>query len=196
MTKEPFAPQGMSPSDLATTPSRLVRRGVFAVVAAAALVCASAGVASAAPTTPSGSTDAHVAVTTSVSLTGLTGQFTLTGIPGATVSGDSAVTMNVETNNLAGYDVTVESLTPTLVAGAPSNADSIPIGALGVRQHDASAPLAAYQALSDTATRTVHHQTTRSAEGGDTIYNDYQVVIPFVNEDTYTATLDYIATAN
>ena len=192
MRNEPFAPQDTS--DSTTIPAHPLRRGLFTVVAAAGLVGGSAGVAAAAPgDTDSGPTNAHVEVLSSIALTGLTQDFTLQGLPGATVAGLNAVTMNVETNNAGGYNVTVQSQTPTLAADTATNPDSIPIEALGVREHDAS-DTAAYESLSDTAARTVHSQDTRSAQGGDTIDNDYQVSVPFVNEDTYTATLDYIAT--
>jgi hypothetical protein len=39
-----------------------------------------------------------------------------------------------------------------------------------------------------------HSQSTRSANGGDDLSNDYQLRVPVVNEDTYSATLDYVAT--
>ena len=145
------------------------------------------GSASAASDT--GSTDAHVQVNSSIVLSGLTDEFTLTGIPGATVPGLGVVDFNVETNNFAGYNVTVQSRTSTMVGDLPLNADSIPIGALSVREND-TIP---YTAVSSASPVTVHTQATRSAEGGDDLSNDYSVAIPFVNQDTYTATLDYIA---
>ena len=163
--------------------------GVASTVAG--LVMAGTVSASAAPGNHSDDTTiANVQVTTAIVLSGLTPQFTLVGIPGATVLGNGEVTMNVETNNLAGYAVTVQATTPTLVATAAGNGDSIPIGALSVRETNVSG----FTAMSDIVPATVHSQSVRSAQGGDDISNDYQVVIPFVNEDTYTATLDYIAT--
>lgn len=150
-----------------------------------------AGPASAQPgETDEGSTTANVEVETAIALTGLTASFTLTGVPGATVTGLSAVTFTVETNNLAGYVVTVQSTTATLAPGVVTNLDSIPIGALSVRETGETI----FSPLSSTSTVPVHSQAVRSAEGGDALSNDYQVVIPFVNEDTYTATIDYIAT--
>ncbi|TDW24388.1 hypothetical protein [Kribbella kalugense] len=179
------------PGGFQTGPARACRRGLLGVAAVAALACGGAGVAAAVPGVGSpGSTEANVAVSSAIALTGLTPSFTLTGVPGATVTGLGAVTMNVATNNLAGYAVTVESATATMAAGAPTNLDSVPIGALSVRESATTN----YAALSSTVVRTVHTQSTRSIEAGDTISNDYQVVIPFVNEDTYTATLNYIAT--
>ncbi|GLZ42382.1 hypothetical protein Acsp05_60060 [Actinokineospora sp. NBRC 105648] len=166
-------------------------RGTVVGAAVAAFAGMTMGSAVAAPgDTDTGSTDANVEVTTSIALTGLTPSFTLSGIPGATVTGLGAVALNVETNNLAGYSVTVQSQTATMVAGAPGNTDSIPIGALSVRETGTTP----YTALSSATTATVHSQSTRSAEGGDALSDDYQVDIPFVNEDTYTATLDYVAT--
>lgn len=125
-------------------------------------------------------------------LTGLTSSFTLNGLPGATVAGPAAVTMNVATNNAAGYNVTVKGETETLVADTPTNPDSIPIGALSVRRTGAGGytPLAGPSGNAVT----VITKATRSAVGGDALSNDYSVDIPFVNTGRYTATLDYIAT--
>lgn len=170
---------------------RSVLRVVGVAGTVAGLVWAGTVSASAAPgDTSADTTIAKVQVTTAITLNGLTPEFTLVGLPGATVTSNGAVTMNVETNNLAGYAVTVQSQTSTLVATDPGNPDSIPIGALSVRETNVSG----LTAMSDIVPATVHSQATRSAQGGDDISNDYEVVIPFVNEDTYTATLDYIAT--
>ncbi len=134
---------------------------------------------------------ANVEVTSAISLTGLTPSFTLVGLPGATVSSDGAVTFNVETNNQGGYGVTVQAEDAVLSPAQATNPDTIPIGALGVRETGGGA----YTAVTDVAPVTVHSQTTRSASGGDSLSNDYQVLIPFVASDTYSVTLDYVATA-
>jgi len=143
--------------------------------------------------TSSDTTDAHVQVAGAILMSGLTANFTLAGLPGATVPGPGAVTMTVATNNLAGYDVTVQSATETLRPATPlTNPDSIPIAALSVRETGATA----YTRLAGPSggAVTVHTQGVRSAIGGDHLSNDYSVDIPFVNTDTYTATLNYIAT--
>ncbi len=185
-------------TELSTAPTSRTRRRRSRFVAAAvvggaftALLVGSGGSAFASGPTSGGSTTGNVDVNTSIALNGLTPSFTLTGIPGATVTGLGAVTMNVQTNNLAGYAVTVESSTPTLLPTAVGNADSIPISALSVEESE----FGSFTPVSDTQTVTVHAQDSRSAEAGDNLFNDYQVVIPFVNEDTYSATLNYIATA-
>ncbi|HYQ62516.1 hypothetical protein [Actinophytocola sp.] len=170
---------------------RLVLRGVLGATAVAALAGAMSGTAAAAPgETDTGTTTANVAVNSAIALTGATPSFTLTGLPGATVTTNGAVTFNVETNNLAGYAVTVQSQTTTMTPGVAGNTDSIPIGALSVRETDGTA----FIPVSGTAPVTVDAKDTRSAQGGDALSNDYEIVIPFVNEDTYSATLDYIAT--
>ncbi len=169
---------------------RLLARGAVGA-AVAVLAVGMAGTANADATPPQGVTG-NVAVGSSIALTGLTPNFTLTGIPGATVAGLDAVTYNVATNNLAGYAVTVQSRSATMV-GTGANADSIPIGALGARD---GAGTAAYVAVAGPAAAvgtTVHTQTTRSVQGGDPLTTDFQVVIPFVNSDTYTAVIDYVA---
>ena len=183
------------------------RRGLSIGIAATAAVGLFLGglgaTASAAPgDTSADTTEANVDVETSIELSGLTTSFTLTGIPGATTTAGGTVTMTVETNNLAGYNVTVAPapLTPALVADTAGNTDVIPIGALSVKE--SIAPPAAFTALSNSGAPgfevgvpvTVHTQPTRSAEDGDDLSNDYQVIIPFVNEDNYSATLDYVAT--
>jgi hypothetical protein len=105
-----------------------------------------------------------------------------------------AVAYNVATNNLAGYAVTVQSQTATMVADTAGNPDSIPIGALSAR--DGATGTFTYVPVAGPAAQdgtTVHTQATRSAEGGDNLTTDFQVVIPFVNSDTYDATIDYVA---
>lgn len=163
------------------------------VAGAASIAFAAAVIAPASADVSNDTTDAHVGVAGAILLSALTPSFTLNGLPGATVNGPAAVTMNVETNNLAGYDVTVQSETETLVADTPlTNPDSIPIGALSVRKTGAGGytPLAGPSGNAVT----VITKATRSAAGGDVLSNDYTVDIPFVNTGGYTATLDYIAT--
>lgn len=173
---------------------RQLWRGVVAGAAAAAFVCAMAGTAAAAPgDTSSDSTTANVEVVNAIALTGLTPAFTLVGLPGATVTGNAAVTMDVTTNNLAGYAVTVQAGTAALLPAAVGNPDSIPIGNLHVRE-SAGGNAGAFTGVSSTSPVVVHTQAARSAPAGDTITNDYSVDIPFVNTDTYSATLTYIAT--
>jgi len=164
-------------------------RGLLTTTAAIALVGASSLSASADES--AGTTVGNVSVGASILLTGMTPSFTLNGLSGATVTSVAGVvSMNVKTNNFAGYDVTVQAETDTLVATDPDNDDSIPIGALKVRETGESA----WSAMTDATPLTVHSQGARSAEVGDTVRNDYQVQIPFVATDTYSVTLDYVAT--
>jgi hypothetical protein len=171
---------------------RLVLRAAAGAAAVAVLVVGLAGTATAEETPPE-STIANVGVGSSIALTGLTESFLLTGVPGATVTGVGAVAYTVLTNNLAGYSVTVQSQTATLAPTAVGNTDSIPIGALSARDSTATA-FTAVNAVGTAATATVHTQDERSAELGDALTTDFRVVIPFVNTDTYSATLDYVAT--
>ena len=146
-------------------------------------------------TCPVGGVDPTCATTTTIfaqtiTLTGLTPTFALTGLPNSTVSKDGATIMTVTTNSVGGYKVTVQAANSTM-SGTAGNADSIPIERLGVRESGTTL----FQALSATTPQTVHQQNSPSAPGGDAISNDYQIQIPFVASDTYSATLDYIVTA-
>jgi hypothetical protein len=184
-----------APAAIASPPTsrRIIGRAVVAGAATIAFAAALLVPASAAPgDTSTDTTDAHIGVSGAISLSGLTSSFTLNGLPGATVTGAAAVTMNVSTNNLAGYDVTVQSQTDTIDPDLLTNPDSIPIGALSVRKSGSGA----YTALDGPSGQpvTVVTKAARSAAGGDAVSNDYQIAIPFVNTGTYTATLDYIAT--
>jgi hypothetical protein len=136
-----------------------------------------------------GTTTANVGVESGITLTGLTASFTLSGTPGATVTGDGVVEFNVETNNVAGYAVTVQSQSEAMVPTLPGNTDTIPIAALTVREGSDD-----YQDVSEADPVTVHTQDGRSLDGGDSLSNDYQIRVPVVNADTYSATLDYVAT--
>jgi hypothetical protein len=190
----PLAPPQSHDSPTITTRSRrVVVRGIVGGAATLAFATGMLVPALAAP----GDTDAHstvanVHVTSAIAMTGTTANFTLTGLPGATVAQDGIVTFTVTTNDLAGYAVTVESATGTLLPADPvANTDTIPIGALSVRETGTTP----YTPLDNASVVTVHTQAVRSAQIGDALSNDYRVIIPFVNEDTYTATLNYVATA-
>ena len=97
------------------------------------------------------------------------------------------------TNNVTGYQVTVQADTTTMV-GSAGNPDSIPIDLLGVRESGSQG--AFVQLLDPLGPLSVHEQATPSGPGGDAISNDCLIQIPFVAPDTYTTTLDYIVTAN
>jgi hypothetical protein len=154
------------------------------------LVLTSLGAGSAFAAT--GGTTANAAVATSITLSGLTAAFTLSGAPGASPSTNSAVTMNVLTNNRTGYNVTVQSAAATMAPTAVGNTDSIPIASLKTRETGQPT----FTSLSNVTATTVHNQAAKSAVAGDTVNNDYQVVIPFVSSDTYTVTLNYTASTN
>jgi hypothetical protein len=145
----------------------------------------------AAPETSTRSTVANVEVTSSITLGGLTPSFTLTGLSTSTVDGPNAVSYNVTTNNAAGYTVTVQAATDQLAPASTTNPDRIPIGNLKVR----AARSGGYTAISNADAFTLRTKATRSAESGDSYSDDYQVLIPFVASDTYSATLNYVATA-
>ncbi|MCS5719734.1 hypothetical protein N1027_16495 [Herbiconiux sp. CPCC 205763] len=159
--------------------------GIGGVAATMGLVAAGSLGANAAEDTDS--TEANVVVESAISLTALTDSFTLTGAPGDIPADPTAVTFTVETNNLAGYTVTVQSTTATLLPQAAGNTDEIPIGALSVTGDTGGGALSAVTPV------VVHTQANRSAEGGDALTNGYAVEIPFVNSDTYTTTLTYVA---
>jgi len=174
--------------------SKTVARGVLSFTAAIALVSALGTSASAAPGDTSDDTSvSNVGVTSSILRSALTPSFTLNGLPGAIMTGLAAVTMNVSTNSLGGYAVTVLAAGQVLSATDAGNPDSIPMAALQVRE-SAEGDNGSFTSLSDAGSVSVHTQGVRSAEGGDALSNDYRVAIPFVAEDTYAVTLNYIAT--
>ena len=124
-------------------------------------------------------------------MTELTPSFTLVGAPNSTVVQEDAVTMTVTTNSFGGYAVTVQAASDTMDPAAPGIVDRIPIAQLGVRENgtrDFSAVSADHPVM-------VHQQAGPSQPGGDAVSNDYQIQIPFVAADTYSTTLEYIATA-
>jgi hypothetical protein len=174
------------------SPAKTALHIVAAIAVAAVGVGLLAAPAGAVPgQTDTGSTTANVTVGSAISLTGLTPTFTLTGIPGVAVTGTSAVSMLVTTNNFAGYTVTVEPQTATLTGAIPGNTDTIPIGSLQVQ---GPTQVDAFAALTFGTPTEVVTKAAPSAEAGDTVNNSYRMTVPFVQPDTYTATLDYIAT--
>ena len=137
---------------------------------------------------------ANVVVQSAINLTMVDATFTLTGTPTTTQTEVSAIDFNVQTNNALGYAVTVQAAAANMV-GTGLNADVIPTTSLRVKETgtaQAFTPLTV--AGGGGAAVTVHSQATKSADAGDNISSDYQLVVPFVNEDTYTATLNYVAT--
>jgi hypothetical protein len=142
--------------------------------------------AGAAPTT------VQVNVGSKITLSGVTPSFTLTGDPETTVTQNGAVALNVKTNNQTGYTVTVQADAANLTGATPGNTDVIPVSSIGVRDAGGGA----FTALSAAAPVTVHSQVDRSAGPGDALSTDFEVAIPFVNADTYSGTLTYLAAAN
>lgn len=189
------------PVSLAPTPKRhTARRAVLVGLSAAGLMGGMTGLAGVAQAA-SGDTStqalvANVQVGSAITLTNLTPGFTLIGNPGQTVDTSTATGIDnpqnytVTTNNNAGYTVTVLSRTATMVAQRAGNTDSIPIGDLNVTDNTG-----AYTPLIAGTPVLIHTQAVRSATGGDNLSSDYQITIPFVQDDTYSATLDYVATA-
>ena len=180
------AQAGIRSSSTTSRFSRLAGRAGIGLVLAGVVLGVSAGAASAAP---DGDTQANAVVTSGITLTALTPSFSLTGTPGATVQ-SGAVTYNVETNNAAGYTVTVVSASSTLFP-AVANGDTIPIGDLTVRETGTTP----YAAMSDTGAVTVHSQDDRSGNTGDNLSTEYQMRIPTVAPATYSAELTYLATS-
>jgi hypothetical protein len=162
---------------------------------AAVLPAGQALAATAAPSATSpGTTTANVVVGGAILLSNLTSSFILSGVPGDTPVEVGAVTMNVFTNNASGYNVTVLAESADL-AGTSPNTDTIPAADISVEETGAGA----YQALSNGLADVVYTQDTRSAAApGDPLSNDYEfnTPIPDVITDTYSATLDYVATTN
>lgn len=187
-------PQAIADATLTPTRTRVPRlRTSLALLGTAGLLAVATQVtAAAAPGDRSADTTvANVAVSSAITLQGLTPSFTLTGIPGATVAEVGAVAYSVLTNNAAGYTVSVQADAPELTP-AGSSTDTIPLGKLAVRPGGGGA----YTALSDTSPITLHDKGTRSDAAGDAYADDYQIDIPFVADDTYSVTLNYIATAS
>jgi hypothetical protein len=155
------------------------------------VVCATAVVATPAHAdSDSGDTQANVVVTGAITLTALTNAFTLSGAPGAVVEKIGAVTMRVTTNNFAGYAVSVAPLAAQLTGALAGNTDTIPTDSLNV-ELTGGGP---YTPLSFGNPVEVFRKTAPSAPTGDPVSNDYKITIPFVQPDTYSGTLEYVAT--
>jgi hypothetical protein len=179
----------MSEMDTAVPRSRRGAR----IVCGAVLLLLGLGLAaseggSAYATSSSGNTTANVAVASSITLSGLTSGFTVNGNINQTATNNNAVTMNVLTNNLTGYNVTVQAAAASL-SGSAGNTDTIPIADLKVK----GPANAAFTSVSNLTALIVKAQVTASGASGDTITNDYQVDVPNVRADTYSVTLNYVA---
>ncbi len=165
---------------------RLAARTVLTTATAAAFVGAASLSASAAPGDEVAGVTANVAVNSALILT-MDPSFTITGDPGDTVAG--SVDGNVLTNDPGGYTVSVATTATNLVPAGQNNADLIPIDALEVRDSTT-----AFQSVG-TASVETNTKGTRSGANGDNFTDDYQITIPNVAADTYSATLNYTAAA-
>lgn len=134
-------------------------------------------------------TTADATVDSTITLTG-DAAFAITGAPGDAATATSGLT--AESNNTAGYNVTVLADATDLVpSDTVANTDTIPVADLKVDNDAGSAT-----ALSDTTAVTVHNQDTKSADGGDALTASYSLAMPFINADTYSGGLTFTATAN
>lgn len=168
-----------------------LRRGVVAAATVATVAGGMHFEAQAAPgLEDTQSTTAQVVVGSAITLTGLPASFTLTGNPGETVTTTTPVTVVVATNNFEGYGLSIEPQSAALEPATAGNTDTIPIGDLGVR----AGATGNFSPLTFGSPVDVYTQATPSAEAGDTLSTEYQITIPFVRPDTYTAVLDYVAT--
>lgn len=180
-----------APSEVAgSTLVRLAVRGLLATVAAAALSCVGLSAYAAPGDFSSDSVVANVGVNSTISLNVTQSSFIMNGVPLTTVSNLGAVTGTVTTNNATGYSVGVQAAGLTLQPATTGNTDSIPIADLQVTNAAGS-----WTSVSSTTPVITHTQTTRSALVGDAFSDDYRVNIPDVNSDTYSVTLNYVATA-
>ena len=172
--------------------TRAVRLGLAFAAAATALTAVGYQTGPAVADTAADTTTVNVEVSGAITLTGLTPAFTLTGVAGSTpTTAGNPVTMTVTTNNFAGYNVTVVPAALNLIGAVPGNGDVIPANTLEV---DGPAQGGAYAHLTYPTPLVVATKASASAPGGDLIINNYRITIPFVRPDTYTGTLNYVAT--
>lgn len=169
---------------------RLVLHSLLGTAAVAALSCAGLSAQAAPGDTSSDTVVANVAVNSTISLNVTQSSFTISGVPNATATSTGAVTGVVTTNNATGFSVGVQAAAAALQPATSGNTDTIPIANLEVTN-----AAGAWTPVSDTAPVTVHTQATRSDLAGTAFSDDYRVAIPDVNSDTYSVTLDYVATA-
>lgn len=184
------------PTRTPSPPSKHILRRVLATAAATALIGTGTFPAFAAPGDESADTvEARIGISSAITLTGLTSAFTINAPINATTEAQDAVGYTVNTNNAGGYNVTVNSESATLDPDntAAGNTDSIPIENLRVRVGNVTSTT--YLPVTESPVE-ISNKTSRSAAAGDVITNDYQIEVGFVADGTYSATLDYVATAN
>lgn len=181
---EMFAQAGTaSPANPTRRTGRLILRGSLALAMGAATLGMMGGPASAADS-PVGGITVSVAVLDGLTLSMVDTGIWLVGAPGADAR--DGLDYKVETNNPTGFTVAVHATSPTLV-GSENSLNTIPMSVLKVRDEDG-----AYVDVSQEAV-TVYRQSVESADGGEELITDFQMLIPVVMPDTYTGTLDYIA---
>jgi hypothetical protein len=134
----------------------------------------------------------YVGAPITISLTGVPSSFTISGNPTSTVTQASAETYRVTTNDPLGYTVTVQAQSATLLGATAGNTDAIPLGNVSVRGHGGGG----FTPVSSTGAVVVHSATSASAPSGDSLSDDFQVAVPFVNSDAYSVGLVYLVSTN
>lgn len=145
---------------------------------AAAMFAGAPALAQTAPVT------AQATVGNAISLTADDATVALNGVPGDETTALSGLVAT--SNNLAGYNVTVQAAAANMAGVAVGNTDVIPVGSLSVGG----------AAASNTAPVQIHTQATKSADLGDAIPVAYALTMPYVNADVYSVGLTFTATAN
>ena len=125
-----------------------------------------------------------------VALSDLTSTVELAGPADATVTRNGAVTMTIDSNNPGGYSVTVQGEADQLVSADNSITGTIPLSDLLFRETGSTL----FQPLT-TDPQLLHDRTGATAPDGDAVSSDYQMHLPYVDPGSYTATLEYLVTA-
>lgn len=121
--------------------------------------------------------------------------FTMSGIPGSPTATDTPVSLTVTTNNPAGYTISVQPVAATLVPPDPvANTDTIDF--TDIRVEDIDTP-DAFTPLDPANPITVHTQASASDPTGDDHQHNFDMeAVPFIQPDTYSGDITYLAVAN
>ena len=161
------------------------------------LAAAGASALTALPSAPARAETATVTATVTVTaglILSVTGAISLTGAPGDTPVQAPAVTAVVTTNNPTGYNITVVPTAATLTGPVPN---TIPSTDLEIQSTAAGSTVPTYTKLTFPAPLTIHNQVTPSAPAGDSIPNNYRILIPLGTVvGAYTGTITYVALPN
>lgn len=164
-----------------------------AAASVAGAVAAAWAVAPAQAQEDTDTTTANIIVGGAITIADLDESFDIEGFPGDEAQTDDPVTFTVTTNNATGFNVTVQPDAAELTPADTENEDAIDFADLEVELIDDPGT---FVSLNPAEPVEVYNQGSPTGDEGEDLAHNYELTIPFVQEDTYSGSITYVAAVN